>query len=47
MFAASLGAYALVRLKWRGVGPLSTSVLVAYLLPPVLMFITIVRRLGL
>jgi multiple sugar transport system permease protein len=39
LFAASLGAYALVRLRWRGVGPLSTSVLVAYLLPPVLMFI--------
>ena len=39
MFAASLGAYALVRLRWRGVGPLSTSVLVAYLMPPALMFI--------
>ena len=39
MFAASLGAYALVRLKWRGVSPLSTSVLVAYLMPPSLMFI--------
>jgi ABC-type glycerol-3-phosphate transport system permease component len=39
MFAASLGAYALVRLKWRGSNPLSTSVLVAYLMPPALMFI--------
>jgi multiple sugar transport system permease protein len=39
MFAASLGAYALVRLKWKGAGPLSTSVLVAYLMPPSLMFI--------
>jgi multiple sugar transport system permease protein len=39
MFAASLGAYALVRLRWRGVKPLSTSVLVAYLMPPALMFI--------
>jgi multiple sugar transport system permease protein len=39
IFAASLAAYALVRLKWRGVGPLSTSVLVAYLMPPALMFI--------
>jgi len=39
VFAASLGAYALVRLKWRGTGPLSTSVLVAYLMPPALMFI--------
>jgi multiple sugar transport system permease protein len=39
IFAASLAAYALVRLKWKGVGPLSTSVLVAYLMPPALMFI--------
>jgi multiple sugar transport system permease protein len=39
VFAASLGAYALVRLKWRGTNPLSTSVLVAYLMPPALMFI--------
>ncbi|HEX8969303.1 MAG TPA: ABC transporter permease subunit [Chloroflexota bacterium] len=39
MFAASLGAYALVRLRWRGVAPLSTSVLVAYLMPQALMFI--------
>jgi multiple sugar transport system permease protein len=41
MFAASLGAYALVRLKWRGVSPLSTAVLVAYLMPPSLMFIAL------
>ncbi|MGI9147398.1 MAG: ABC transporter permease subunit [Chloroflexota bacterium] len=39
VLAASLGAYALVRLKWRGTSPLSTSVLVAYLMPPALMFI--------
>ena len=39
MFAASLAAYALVRLKWKGVGPLSTAVLVAYLMPAALMFI--------
>ena len=39
IFAASLGAYALVRLRWRGVSPLSTSVLFAYLMPPALMFI--------
>jgi multiple sugar transport system permease protein len=39
MFAASLAAYSLVRLRWRGAGPLSTSVLVAYLMPPALMFI--------
>jgi multiple sugar transport system permease protein len=39
LLAASLGAYALVRLKWRGVNPLSTLVLVAYLMPTALMFI--------
>jgi multiple sugar transport system permease protein len=39
MFAASLAAYALVRLRWKGAGPLSTSVLVAYLMPAALMFI--------
>src|SRR4029434_9518 len=32
LFAASLGAYALVRLRWRGVGPLSTTVLIASLM---------------
>jgi len=39
MFAASLGAYSLVRLRWKGVGPMSTGVLVAYLMPAALMFI--------
>jgi multiple sugar transport system permease protein len=39
MFAASLGAYALVRLKWKGTSQLSTAVLVAYLMPAALMFI--------
>jgi len=39
LMAASLGAYALVRLKWRGSNGLSTSVLVAYLMPQALMLI--------
>jgi len=39
LFAASLGAYALVRLKWRGSNLLGTSVLIAYLMPSVMMFI--------
>ncbi len=39
MFAASLAAYALVRLKWVGSGPMSTAVLIAYLMPAALMFI--------
>jgi multiple sugar transport system permease protein len=39
VFVASLGAYALVRLKWRGANTLGTSVLIAYLMPGALMFI--------
>jgi multiple sugar transport system permease protein len=39
MFAASLGAYALVRFNWKGVGPFSSIVLVAYLMPTAMMFI--------
>jgi multiple sugar transport system permease protein len=39
LFAASLGAYALVRLRWKGAGPLSSTVLVAYLIPTALLFI--------
>jgi multiple sugar transport system permease protein len=35
----ALGAYALVRLKWRGAGGLSTGVLFTYLMPGVLIFI--------
>jgi len=38
---AALGAYGLTRLRWRGRGPLSNLVLVAYLMPPVLMIISI------
>jgi multiple sugar transport system permease protein len=47
---AALGAYGLTRLRWRGRGPLSNIVLVAYLMPPVLMIISIFQifsRLGL
>lgn len=36
---ASLGAYGLTRLRWRGSSFFATIVLVAYLMPPVLMFI--------
>lgn len=39
LVAASLGAYALTRLKWRGAGPFSNGVLLAYLMPSVLLFI--------
>jgi multiple sugar transport system permease protein len=39
VLAAALGGYALVRLKWKGASPMSTIALVAYLMPPALMFI--------
>jgi multiple sugar transport system permease protein len=39
LFVAALGAYGMVRLKWRGANLLGTSVLVAYLMPTALMFI--------
>ncbi len=35
----ALGAYAMVRLKWRGAGGLSTAVLFTYLMPGVMIFI--------
>jgi multiple sugar transport system permease protein len=38
---ASLGAYALTRLRWRGAGAFSRSVLVAYLMPGIMMLIPI------
>jgi multiple sugar transport system permease protein len=47
---AALGAYGLTRLRWRGRGGLSNVVLVAYLMPAVLMVISIYQifsRLGL
>lgn len=39
VLASSLGAYGLVRLKWRGSGVLGTAVLISYLMPAALMFI--------
>ena len=47
---ASSGAYALTRLRWKGAGAFSRSVLVAYLMPGIMMLIPIVQlftRLGL
>jgi multiple sugar transport system permease protein len=47
---AALGAYGLTRLRWRGRGMLSNLVLVAYLMPGVLMIISIFQifsKLGL
>jgi multiple sugar transport system permease protein len=35
----ALGAYALVRLKWRGAGGLSTAILFTYLMPGIIIFI--------
>jgi multiple sugar transport system permease protein len=46
IFVASLGAYGLVRLKWRGGNTLGTVVLIAYLMPTALMFIPLYRILA-
>jgi multiple sugar transport system permease protein len=39
VLVGALGAYALVRLRWRGPGLLSTAILFAYLMPTVMLFI--------
>ena len=39
VFVAALGAYALVRLRWRGAGVVSTGILFSYLMPTVMLFI--------
>jgi multiple sugar transport system permease protein len=41
VIVAALGAYGLTRLRWRGSNFFASTVLVAYLMPPVLMFIPI------
>lgn len=41
VLVASLGAYGLTRLRWRGSNFFAGAVLIAYLMPPVLMFIPI------
>ena len=43
---ASLGAYALTRLRWRGSNIFGSLVLVAYLMPPILMFIPMYQILA-
>jgi multiple sugar transport system permease protein len=50
VFVAALGAYGLVRLRWRGSSFFGTIVLIAYLMPTALMFIplyAILASLGL
>jgi multiple sugar transport system permease protein len=41
VIVAALGAYGLTRLRWRGSNTFASLVLIAYLMPPVLMFIPI------
>lgn len=41
VLVAALGAYGLTRLRWRGSNFFASTVLVCYLMPPVLMFIPI------
>ncbi|MFN8439185.1 MAG: ABC transporter permease subunit [Caldilineaceae bacterium] len=39
VLVAAMGGYGLVRLRWRGANLFSSSVLIAYLMPPIMMFI--------
>jgi multiple sugar transport system permease protein len=43
VLVGALGAYALVRLRWRGTRVLSTAILFTYLMPTVMMFIPLYR----
>ncbi len=43
VFCASLGAYAITRLRWRGSGLLATLVLITYLVPGVMMVIPLYK----
>ncbi|HET8630303.1 MAG TPA: ABC transporter permease subunit [Thermomicrobiales bacterium] len=43
VLVGSLGAYALVRLRWRGAAFLSTAILFAYLMPGVMLFIPLYK----
>lgn len=45
ILASSLGAYALVRMKWRGQGAISTGILITYLIPGVLLIVPIFQIL--
>ncbi|HEX2186786.1 MAG TPA: ABC transporter permease subunit [Chloroflexota bacterium] len=39
LVASSLGAYALVRLRWRGAGFISTAILLTYLMPGIMLIV--------
>jgi multiple sugar transport system permease protein len=39
LFASSLGAYALVRMRWRGAGFVSTAILLTYLMPGIMLVV--------
>jgi multiple sugar transport system permease protein len=43
VMVGALGAYGLVRLRWRGASFLSTAILFAYLMPTVMLFIPLYR----
>lgn len=46
ILASSLGAYALVRLRWRGRGGYSALVLVTYLIPSVMLVVPLFQILA-
>jgi multiple sugar transport system permease protein len=45
ILCSSLGAYAIVRMKWRGQGAISTLILITYLIPGVLLVVPIFQIL--
>jgi multiple sugar transport system permease protein len=45
ILASSLGAYALVRMRWRGQGAISTIILITYLIPGILLIVPLFQIL--
>lgn len=46
LFASTLGAYALVRLRWRGAGFISTTILLTYLMPGIMLVVPLYQILA-
>jgi multiple sugar transport system permease protein len=46
LMVSSLGAYALVRLRWRGSGFISTAILLTYLMPAILLVVPLYQILS-
>jgi multiple sugar transport system permease protein len=46
VIVAAMGGYGLTRLRWRGSNIFGSSVLIAYLMPPIMMFIPMYQMMG-